>query len=369
MLLDRLLGYLEADPQNLALRTDVFDAALAAGQLSLAQQQTTWVLSRTPTDFGWRHRLAVLDMAQQAWNEAAMLLRSLLAERQSDPVIGYNLAYAEFARGQIDSALEILHPLVDAHLDRVPDALALLLRCLHRQGAMSDGVATFERFLARRPSAQALGVASLLAVDAEQMSKAELWASQALAAEPRQREALVAQASVALARRDALTALARLELALEVSPGDGRTLSAIGMARLLQHDIAAAHTALVQAVAAMPGHIGTWHTLAWCEIVREDLPAAQAAFERALALDRNFGETHGGIAVVQALQGQNALAQESIRRAMRLAPMGLSARYAEAVLKGEAHDPQRFEAMARGILAGQKDFDGRPLAEVVLRQR
>jgi Flp pilus assembly protein TadD len=96
------------------------------------------------------------------------------------------------------------------------------------------------------------------------------------------------------------------------------------------------------------------------------MPAAQLAFENALDLDRNFGESHGGLAVVQALRGQTEEAEESIRRAHKLDPQGLSARYAQAVLSGDAADPAKFQAIVREALGAHRDAEGRSLAELVL---
>ena len=91
--LDRLIGYLRADPSNLRLRADIFERALAGGRHDEAQRQVDWVLSRTPVDFGWRHRMAVLDMARGQPAAAAALLQSLVDEGQSDPAVAFNLAY------------------------------------------------------------------------------------------------------------------------------------------------------------------------------------------------------------------------------------------------------------------------------------
>ena len=66
--------------------------------------------------------------------------------------------------------------------------------------------------------------------------------------------------------------------------------------------------------------------MAWCNLMKKDLAAAQQNFEAAMALDRNFGETHGGLAVVLALQGRREEAKLSIERALRLDPQSLSAR-------------------------------------------
>jgi Tfp pilus assembly protein PilF len=82
----------------------------------------------------------------------------------------------------------------------------------------------------------------------------------------------------------------------------------------------------------MPDHIGTWHALAWCQLLEGDLAGAKRSFDKAFALDRTFGETHGGFALVHALRSERKEAEESIKRATRLDPQGRSARYAKSVL-------------------------------------
>ena len=96
----------------------------------------------------------------------------------------------------------------------------------------------------------------------------------------------------------------------------------------------------------MPGHIGTWHALGWCHIAGQRLAEARACFERALALDRNFAESHGGLGIVSAMEGERDAAAESVERALRLDPKCLSARYAQALLSGEIRDSQSFQRMA-----------------------
>ena len=369
-LMSRLLGYLEGDPDNTTLRGDIFDLALAAGQFEAAQEQVAWVLGRHPADPRWRHRRAVLSMAQQHWPEADQLLRGLIAEGQDDPAIAYNLAYVDYSQDHLDQAAARLAPLVDVHLDRVPEALALWLRCLHRQGRVDDGLALFRRHDAPAPapvpSPSAFGVASLLAVDADQIELAGRWADSALARDARQREALVAKGTALLATRDVQGALQHLQAAQQQHADDGRTWSALGMAHLLVPDLVAAHDAFTRALRLMPSHIGTWHGLGWCEILRQDLAAAHVAFDAALALNRNFGESHGGLAVVLALQGGTAESEASIRRALKLSPGSLSARFAQAVLSGDLHDTEKFSRLAREALSQHPGTLGKTLADLVL---
>ena len=92
--------------------------------------------------------------------------------------------------------------------------------------------------------------------------------------------------------------------------------------------------------------------LAWALLLQDKLDEARQAFEAALALDRNFGESHGGLAVALAMQGLQAEAEQSIERALRLDREGMSAQYARAVLRGEARDPRAIRQLATRLLGG-----------------
>ena len=240
----RLLGYLREDPANLRLRADIFDKALAGGLHDEARRQVDWVLSRTPVDFGWRHRMALLDMALGQLESAGLLLQSLIDEGQSDAVVAYNRAYVDFLQGRFQPAVDRLQQL-RAQGALPPQGLALLLRSLHRLGELDVALDLFQTSIGDATSPDAFGAAALLAVDAGQLALAEDWGSRALARHAVSQEALVAMGSAALARQDAVRALQFLDEAARRQPGDGRTWSVIGLAQLLRRDLAAARDALM----------------------------------------------------------------------------------------------------------------------------
>jgi Tfp pilus assembly protein PilF len=134
-------------------------------------------------------------------------------------------------------------------------------------------------------------------------------------------------------------------------------------------DLPRARTEFEKAVANMPEHIGTWHALAWCQILMKDLDGAAANFERALSLDRNFAESHGGRAVVAALQKRTDVAGESASVALRLDPHCLSALYAKAILSGEIKDAASFRQFAEGVLQGQPAPGGGNMRDVLARMQ
>lgn len=82
----------------------------------------------------------------------------------------------------------------------------------------------------------------------------------------------------------------------------------------------------------MPGHVGSPQAVGWCRVLQQDLPAARAHFEHALAMDRNFAESHGALAVVDALQAHPADARRGIARALRLDRGCVSAVLAQKLL-------------------------------------
>jgi Flp pilus assembly protein TadD len=83
----------------------------------------------------------------------------------------------------------------------------------------------------------------------------------------------------------------------------------------------------------MPTHLGSWHALAWMHLLDQELDAAQDAFNQALAMDRNFGDTHGGLAILAAMRGRRAEAEEFIRTARKLDRASMNAAVAMTLLQ------------------------------------
>jgi tetratricopeptide (TPR) repeat protein len=365
--LERLLGYLETDPGNEPLRADIFQVALQLGRADLARAQVAHQLERDPLDVNWRHREAALAMQRHDYADAVRLLAALAPEAPDNPWIRFDLARALFRHGQFDLAQAQLEPLVAANLAQVPSAMALYLRSGQRLVDPEPLLDTFKARAADVPlPAEAYGVASVLAIDAERIADARAWSAHALALAPAQREALVAAGTLALADGDVAQAKAYLEACLAAHPQDGRALSALGMARLQDGDAAGAQAALKDAVLHLSEHIGTWQALGWSQLALGDFAAARDTFVHALDMDRNFGESHGALAVALAALGELPRAQEHIDRALRLDPGSLAALYAKSLLAGEGRGGEAFRLLARRVLGRQKTLTGTPLADIVL---
>ncbi len=136
---------------------------------------------------------------------------------------------------------------------------------------------------------------------------------------------------------------------------------------MLQGELQHAGQTLARAVACMPDHIGTWHALAWAQLLCGDVVAAETSYRSALALDRNFAESHGGIAIVALLTGRTAEGEASMTRALKLDPGTISGRYARTLwLQENGRETESTalfaELMARNALPGIDEQDPALLA-------
>ena len=365
--LQRLEQHLKLDPANPNLLADAIDLSLALGKPDIARKHADSALALRRDDPFVAYRHGNVLIAEGKLDEAAAVFEALSA-RMADPSVAHNLAFVYFRQGRHQQARSVLEPLV-ASSEVTPLVVTLYLRVLHHLREIKQAVEMAQRHAARcAADADFLAVASLLCFDGDQPQLAQRYSDAALASGRRLLEAVVVAGSLALARDDGPAAARLFGEALSIAPADGRSWSGLGMASLLQGDLDAAADQLERAVFHMPGHIGSWHALGWCRILRRELALARECFEKTLALDRNFGESHGGLAVVNALDGRVAEAQDEVKLALRLDPQGLSAKYAQMVMSGDAADPERFKRLALRILATRTGPLGTSLKESVARR-
>jgi Tfp pilus assembly protein PilF len=372
--LDRLEAYLRDDPQNIVLLADAFETALRGGAVDRAEFHLRHGQALKQDADAWALREAHWLLAQHRFTEARAVLARLQAAAATQPVerqalVAHDLAYVDLREGRhAEGAASLQQWLEHAEVAGAPRAAiqALWLRLMHRAGQLDEAMQWVRPRIEQGTLApEALGVASLMALDAEDTMSSHQWSEAALRQQGVCPEALVARASTALAQRDARTARELLAHALARHPTDGRTLSALGFCELLERRWDAARAAFEQALAVMPEHIGTWHGLGWTALSAGDVAGARRAFEEALARDRNFAESHGGLAVVQALGGETEAAQASIERALRLDPQSLAPRYAQAVISGEARDLPALRRLARRALGNRPAPLGRTMVELL----
>lgn len=354
--LTRLLSFLKEDPDNSALRLDIFETALQGGQYAAAEEQLDFARRSAVDANAWAMREANLRIAEKRYTEAEQVLNALQDRVGKHPAIAQNLGFIASLRDDYQTCFSILQEWTELPPEAPVEAglQSMWLRCLHHLGQLDTALTWTEQRLQHRTlDSAALGVASLIAVDAGELDKARAWSELSLQGNPDLTEAVLTRSTVALGDRDATLAKNLVAKILQRQPENGRAWSGLGFAQLLELDLASARSSLEQATRFMPSHIGTWHGLGWACLLAKDYAAAQQAFEAALERDRNFGETHGGLAVIAAMQGQRDVAEEHLRRAFGLNQGGLSAQYARALLDGVLTDDKSIHRFARQLMSGR----------------
>lgn len=348
--LDRYEEYVRADPANPSLLGDAFDMALAAGELDTAERHIGRALAQWPDDMYFLNRSAQLHAARKDWVAAESVLSDLCTHHPDEAGLVVSLASVYYHTERYEETRAMLERLL-ASGELPAEGYPLLLRSLHR---LNDLPAAVEIIDSHREAiigqAETVGVAALIFLDAGGFANAASWSELALQHDSSSPEGLVTAGAVALARQDIGTAEALLNLAMQVRPQEGRVWSSLGLVSLLRQDFDRARQQLERATALMPDHVGTWHVLGWIYIFRGDAVAGERIFRHALAMDRNFGESHGGLAVTLAMQSKREEAEEEVHIAQRLDPKSLSAHYASALLRGDTTHPERFAALTRRVL-------------------
>ena len=346
----RLLAFADQDPSNPILLCDLLDELLAEGRVDEALARLRSAPAELQASSAVKFREARCALLHRDFDGVVAILQPLMADACEVPVgIAHDLAYAQFALGSLDEAVQTLAMVQPQGEDAVAVSL-LKARVLHHQKRYDAALDVLEPITSGPRFAEVQGLRALLLLDAGETAKAKAEAEQALRADPAQYEAAIVHGTLALWEQRVDVSQAMFEQVLSVDPNSGRALLGLGQIRMLRADIPAARADLERAVAQMPDHIGTWHALAWCQLLEGDLAGAKRSFDRAFAIDRTFGETHGGFALVHALRGERHEAEESIKRAMRLDPNGPSARYARSVLLLDDGRPDEAQKVIDGIL-------------------
>jgi tetratricopeptide (TPR) repeat protein len=347
----RLEQFADKDPSNPILLCDLLDELLTEGRVDDAWARLRSAQPDLRALSGVRFREARCAMMRQDPAGAVSILHSLLQESpDAVPGIRHDLAYAQLGLGLPDEAWKTLAAVHVTGDDGVAIAL-LKARILHRQRRYDAALEVLAPVSSDSRMAEVHGLRALLLLDLGEAAFASAEATQALDADPEQYEAGLAAGTVALWARDIESSTTTFQKLLANHPDSGRALLGLGENLMLQGDIPAARSVLNRASVAMADHIGTWHALAWCQLLEGDLAGAKHDFDRAFALDRTFGETHGGLALVHALRGERMEAEESIKRATRLDPAGFSAKYAKSVLLLDEGHPEEARRIVDDLLA------------------
>jgi tetratricopeptide (TPR) repeat protein len=349
--LGRLKSLLPSDPRNPVLLRHCAQLAIELGDYTEALNMASAALQCAPGDAeAMFHRASAL-MGMRHYKEASQCLAVLQAHGLTHAGIAVNRALCHYALGEFREAGALLEALIDAG-EKSTDVLRLAVSTRHHLGDLKGAIdlADAHPEVVSQDGAVA-GVYALAYLDAGRAADAERAAFQALAKNPDSVDGLSVRGALALSNMDSPTAETSFRRVLELTPENGRAWIGLGTIALLAGDLGGAKDRLERGVAAMPRHVGSWHVLGWTHLVAGDLDSAERVFEHALELERNFAETHGALAAVHAMRGRAAEARKEIAIADRLNREGLAARFATAVLAGQAGNSGAAGSLLRATIA------------------
>ena len=370
--LDRLLSFLEQDPSNTSLLVDILLLA-TSGALQvtvLAQKLREHVTAHEINDPIVHAHLSHLQLLAHDYAAAAEHGDRAIDGGIDHPAVLFNTAFGHFYSADYASSAKALQP-VTSQPNPPVSALILHARALHHLES-DDAETLVKQALEVEPdNTEALGLLALLLNERDAYDESLQLAHEVLSREPNQLDALLACASTHTEQGRIEAARSTWQHTVKAHPDCGRAWSGLAQVEFHELEFDQAEEHLKTAVTLMPDHIGTWHLLAWIYIMRGDSAQAREALDKSYALDRNFGETHGGLAVVDALDGKHDNARLGIRRALKLNPHSMSARYAEIVLLQQAGKHDEANAVVQQTLdkpVANENTTGRMLVEHWLAQ-
>ncbi len=336
--IQRLESYLSHDAGNQQLQADLADAYVRSQRWGDAKTLLAGMLAQAPLDPQARYLTAVVAQAQGQHDAAVELLAALLAEGREALGIRLALARSAAAQGQwplVEETLADTDPL-RAEPGAATELMLLRVRALHHQSAFEQAMALGRAWAAAlgvAMPAAVLGALATLSLDADSVDQAAHWLQLAGQQALNDSAELLGAAGFVEMHQGRLDEAAMcFAESIAKQPAMGRAHLGAGLAHAAMGDTPSAIAALRQAASQMPTHLGTWHALAWLQLLSNDLSGASATFEHALSIDRTFGDSHGGVALIAALRGDAAAAEASIRTGHRLDKSSMNVAMARIVL-------------------------------------
>ncbi len=358
---DRLAGFLEQDPGNLALLADAADAAFAEERFDEAEAMLARHEEIAPLGPRERHLAGLVAMRRLDWPRAAECFEALIAEGADAPPVRFNLAWSLAMAKRFEEALPLLDEATSAEL---PQAAELEVSLLHQLARFERAEARARALILLHPDHRGLNAAvSTLAIDIEDVELAAATAARA-GDHP---AALVTLGTLVLGEDEPERAAEIFDAALARNPDAPRALVGRGLARLLTGDQTEAAREIDRGAALFGDHLGSWIAAGWAYLIAGDRAAARARFEKAVEIDDTFGEAQGSLAVIELLEGHVEAARRRTEVALRLDRHGFAAALASMLLAAAEGDKERAQRIFEIALKTPIGVDGRTLAQSIAR--
>ncbi len=355
-------GYLEADPDNPFLLTALGDVYHRSGRFDEALACFAKCLSLQPRPAVPLGRIAGVMLSKHRFADAETLLRRLCEANPRNGALHHDLGLALFYQRRWRDALAAFDCAQREGLDG-GDTRRYRTYVLHHLGLVNEAIESCRAWLQRDAAGAANGYLAVLEMDKGDLPGAYRRACEILRADARNADAALVAGMYLTEQQDIAGAREQFDRLLALEPDNSRAWFGIGLTHLYREEHAAAIEALEKALAADPAHLGALVTLGWSRFANRDLPGAEQVFRQAVAVNRTFGEAHGGLAVTLVFQNRRQEARRHAVIARRLDRHGFGALWARAGLLALDGKREQGEAEVAAALERRVTSDGRTLFE------
>lgn len=357
----RFESYLQVDPVNAPLWLELSELYHRSGRFEEAIGCCEKALVATPDCAPARSSLASVLISLHRFSEAEVLLRKLV-ESDRAPALLHNLGLTLYFQQRWSEAQECFQAAEIGGLHAAAN-LRYLAQSLHHQGEIEQAIAACKGWVKLSNDSQSKGFLAVLEMDNGNMAAASQLAHEALSQDPANTNAEIVVGTAAIENQEIAEALHHFDHVVRREPENGRGWLGLGLAHLHEqrHDQAIAN--LQTATDLMPASAGTVVALGWAKLIRQDIEGAEQVFRHAVEVDRNFSESHGGLAVALVMRGRKNEAKEEARIATRLDAHSFGAAYARALLLKMGGRGEVATEMIARILEQPPQPGAKPLIE------
>ena len=358
--LERLLGYLDQDRDNLSLATDCAEAALEADRIELAYQILAPFDASDVLDARGRNLAGLAAMRHGGQVLAQRHFIWLLSEYPEDAGVRFNLPWSQELADDHAGARDTLGDIGEGDL---PQAAMLDLQIHHHLGEFDAAEEKLEAYVARFPDYAPLqAAASVLAMDIDRADLARRCAEKG----GEHPDALSTLGTLELGEQRLNEARLLFARSLETRPENPRANIGFGLVELAGGNSQAAPPFLDRGAGQFSEHLGSWLAAGWAHLLAGDAETARLRFNTALEKDDNFGEAHGSLAALDAFAGDFEAAHRRLEIALRLDRQSFSAALTAMILAAAEGDNEKARRIFEIASSQPLTPDGKTLADLLV---
>jgi tetratricopeptide (TPR) repeat protein len=359
--LKTLIGFLTSNPDNIPLLLEAAERSLLEQKPNLALELFTKCSTLSALPPKELNLAGLAAMQVKKFDTAIEYFQILLDSKETDPALYFNLAWSKSMLKEYQDAIILLE---ETTTHKLPQAAMLHIQLLHQLGEFEVAEAKARKYLLIHPHDTGLkAVISVLAMDIDDK---ELAFECACAAREHP-VALTTLGTLALGEHKNGEALDFFDRAIAINPHEPRSWIGKGLTQLSTGNTQAAVINIDRGAEMFGAHLGSWIAAGWAYFLVEDKDTSRQKFEYALMLDDTFAETHGSLAVLDALEGNVELAKRRTKTAMRLDKDCFSAALALTLISSAQGNTMLAQKIFDKSMNTPIDESGRTLSNSLVR--